>query len=300
MIDHARERLKNVLDLQELSRKTVCLVGTGGGADFAVDQARCGVSQFHLVDNQRVELVNIGRQGFGRKDVGRPKVDAVADRIREVIPNARVTTHACDFTSLSDADVDRRFHDVDLFIFATDYFPAQLRGNQVALRLKRDAIWVGLTAGAAGGEVFYWMPGLPSCFVCAMSGRVRAFERAMAEGRSFAVSSDGADIFSLSFVDAIAGHISLGLLTRGADNRFGRLIDQLDGRQYIQVHIDPAWPLASIVRRSLGAGTPSDGYFAWTATARRDPTNGEPPCADCRRFRCPMPDGERTSVSSLE
>ena len=43
-----------------------------------------------------------------------------------------------------------------------------------------------------------------------------------------------------SVVKALA-MIVLGLLTRGADNRYGKLIEQLGDRNFLQIKIDPAW-----------------------------------------------------------
>src|SRR6202022_3652177 len=68
------------------------------------------------------------------------------------------------------------------------------------------------------------------------------------EGRSLDPGSDGSDILSLQFLDSIAGQVAVGLLTHGADNRFGRLIDQLGDRNFLQVNL---------VRACNCAGEPS-------------------------------------------
>jgi hypothetical protein len=281
------ERLTSVLDTAAIATKHVAVVGAGASADFIKNLARCGVEQFTLFDNQLVEHLNIARQGYLVSHVGRPKVAALAIQVRQINPVARVVGVVADFTALTEGEIAMHIGDADLLVFATDHFPAQARGNQVALRFETPALWIGLSAGAGAGEVFMWHPGLKPCFRCAMVHRFRAFERAQAEGRSFTASSDGADIFSLSLVDAIAGQLALGLLTRGSPNRFGRLVDQLGDRQYIHVQIAPSWTLGGrpVIRDTLGVPTDNEAFFAWCAAARRDPDGGQPPCPDCQLYR---------------
>ena len=47
--------------------------------------------------------------------------------------------------------------------------------------------------------------------------------------------------------------IAFGLLTQGAANRYGRLIDQLGDRQFLQIKIDSTWDWngRDIVREKL-------------------------------------------------
>jgi hypothetical protein len=79
----------------------------------------------------------------------------------------------------------------------------------------------------------------------------------------------------------------VGLLTMGADNRYGKLIEQLGERNFLQVKIDPAWNFAGkdVVKEELGISDGTDAYFSFCTIARRDPDNGTAPCPDCERFR---------------
>jgi hypothetical protein len=96
----------------------------------------------------------------------------------------------------------------------------------------------------------------------------------------------GADIFALQILDGIAGMIVLALLTRGADNRYGRLIEQLGDRQFLQVKLDPAWTLGGkdVIREQLGIAPDCDAYLSFCTIARRDPDPGGQ-CPDCKKFR---------------
>jgi hypothetical protein len=79
-------------------------------------------------------------------------------------------------------------------------------------------------------------------------------------------------------VDSIAGHISLGILNRGADNRYSSLIDQLGNRNLLQVKNDPSYTLngKDIFKQYLGDG--SENFAFTTITLQMD---RELDCPDC-------------------
>jgi hypothetical protein len=93
-------------------------------------------------------------------------------------------------------------------------------------------------------------------------------------------------VTDVKILDAITAQVVIGLLTAGADNRFGRLIGQLGGRQVLQVKIDPAWTFngSDPVRQYLGVPEGNDGYVSFCTVARRDPEPGGG-CPDCQRYR---------------
>ncbi len=281
------DRLRTCLDTDHLRASHVAVVGVGGSSHFITNLARCGVTQFTLVDPDRVESPNVARQGFRQDQVGLRKVSGAAAAIRSISPAATIHELPIDFTTLDDDGVKKAFAGVNLFVFATDSFAAQARGNQVALALGVPAVWIGLFAGGFGGEVVFWHEGITSCFRCLLSNRYTAQEKARTENRRLDPPSDGVTILDTDFVDAIAGHVALGLLTRGADNRFGRLIDTLGQRNYLLVKIDPQHRTAGrdIVREQLGIAETAEAFFGWTTAAMSDPTAGKEVCQDCAKYR---------------
>lgn len=286
-------RLRPSLAVDHVRAAHVAVVGTGGSSHLITNFARCGVGRFTLVDPDTVEPANVARQGFRQDQVGWRKVSAAAAAVRAVSPAATVHELPIDFTALDDAGVRRAFAGVHLFVFATDAFAAQARGNQVALLLGVPAVWVGLFAGGLGGEVVFWHPGVASCFRCLLEHRYAAQEEARKDGRRLDPPSDGVTIFDTDYVDAVAGHVALGLLTRGADNRFGRLVDRLGQRNYLLAKIDPAYRTAGrdLVREQLGVANTADAFFGWTVAALSDPTAGRRVCPDCRKYRTPQTTG---------
>ncbi len=285
-MDDFFSRIKPNIDVARMQSSHVAVVGAGGAAGKVNHLVRCGLRRLTLVDFDTVTASNIGRQAHDAEFIGRPKVEAVAIAARRTNPDVDVRTLICNLLKMTDEEIDSVFGDADLLIFATDNFAAQARGNEIALRLGKPALWVGLYAGGQAGEVIWWKPGLP-CFRCLCENRYAAHARAAAEGRTLDPVSDGCTIFDITLLDSIAGMVAVGLLTQGADNRFGRLIDQLGERNFIQVQLDPLWQLngRNPVREYLGVAPETDTFFAWNTVARRHPEGGDPPCPDCVRWR---------------
>jgi len=280
-------RIVSSIDVTRLRQAHVAIIGLGASRDLACNLCRSGVAEFSLFDPEPVDPENIARQGHAAEDIGQPKVEATAAALRSINPAARIRTFQVDFTKLADAEIDMIFADVDLIILATDHFEAQAYGNRVALRLGIPAVWIGLYAGGLGGEMIFWHDEIDACFRCLCSQRYRAHDGARAAGRDLDPPSDGVTILDVQLVDAIAGQIAIGLLTRGSDTRYGRLIDELGDRNLIQVKIDPHFEIAGrdVVREQLRIPDACETYFAWNAIARRDPDRGNLPCPDCEQFR---------------
>jgi len=75
-----------------LAAAKVAIVGLGGVGSWAAEAlARAGLGSFVLVDDDSVCLTNINRQVIAtRQTVGVPKVRAMAERIRQINPEASV------------------------------------------------------------------------------------------------------------------------------------------------------------------------------------------------------------------
>ncbi len=278
-------RIGPVVDVERMRRSHVAVIGVGGAANLAMALVRSGLGAITLIDPDTVSDLNLVRQEYERLDVGKNKVDALAFRLKQITPDIRCTPSACDVTTFSEEECDRLFRDVDLIIAATDSFAAQSWVNRAALKYRKIALWPGVYQGGLGGEVIFWRPGLP-CYRCLLPGRYKAQEHAKAQDRSLDPPSDGTTIFEHSFIDVITGQLVLGLLTRGAENRYGRLIEKLGDRNFLHAKLDPdyRWNGRDVIREKLGVPADNDAFFAWNIAARRDPDGGEPPCPDCVEF----------------
>src|SRR5437867_1802495 len=74
---------------KKLKAASVLLIGTGGlGAPLGMYLAAAGVGRIGLVDFDVVDFSNLQRQIIhGTKDVGRPKLQSAADRLRDINPH---------------------------------------------------------------------------------------------------------------------------------------------------------------------------------------------------------------------
>ncbi len=81
--------------LERLARVRMLIIGAGGlGSNVAFMLARSGIRRFILVDRDRVEASNLNRQAYFPADLGRPKVEALAEPAAKV-ELARMAASSC-------------------------------------------------------------------------------------------------------------------------------------------------------------------------------------------------------------
>ena len=100
-------RLYGKAGLQKLRAAHVCVVGIGGVGTWAAEAlARSGVGAITLVDLDEVCVTNINRQLHALTDtVGHAKVEAMAERIRAINPECRVTVEQKFFNEQTAAEL---------------------------------------------------------------------------------------------------------------------------------------------------------------------------------------------------
>jgi len=78
--------------IKKLEKSCVAVFGIGGVGSFVVEGlVRAGVGEFLLIDYDMVSVSNINRQIHAlQSTVGRPKAEVMAERIKDINPNARV------------------------------------------------------------------------------------------------------------------------------------------------------------------------------------------------------------------
>ena len=274
------QRIQSEIDVTKMQQSHLTVVG--GAYGIGCDLARCWLGSIACIDFDRVDPTNPARQDLNSSDIGSLKVEAASAMIQRANPQTEVSFLPYDFCSLTPEFIDAHLGHTDLLVMATDFFPAQARGNIESLRLRKPAVFIGLYAGGRAGEIIYHVPGGPTeaCYRCIASSRYAAFGRQSLTREAF---SSGGTILDLHLVDAIAGQICAGILTRGADNRLGRLIDQLGNRNLLQVKMDPEYKLGErdIFREYLG-DHPANFSFNTIAL----PMEAEKDCPDCSAYRC--------------
>ena len=94
--------------MEKLKAATVAVFGVGGVGSYAVEAlARGGIGGIALFDDDRVCLTNLNRQLIAtRETVGKPKVEAMRDRILAINPDCRVELFPCFYTPANADDFD--------------------------------------------------------------------------------------------------------------------------------------------------------------------------------------------------
>ena len=83
LIDEATSRFSSAIWYENIQKKTVILAGVGGiGSYVGFLLARMKPASMFIYDNDIVEAVNMSGQLYGQSDLGRPKVSALAEMIR--------------------------------------------------------------------------------------------------------------------------------------------------------------------------------------------------------------------------
>ncbi len=125
---------------EKLRRASVLVVGCGGlGVPAMTYLAAAGVGRIGLVDGDRLEASNLHRQTlYSLADVGRPKVELAAARLRALNPEVEVRTHAL---RLDAATAPAIIEPYSLVIDCTDNFSAKFMLNDTCVRLRKPVIF---------------------------------------------------------------------------------------------------------------------------------------------------------------
>jgi tRNA A37 threonylcarbamoyladenosine dehydratase len=141
-------RLYGKAGLEKLSAAHVAVIGIGGVGTWAAEAlARSGIGAITLVDLDEVCVTNINRQLHALTEtVGRSKVEVMAERIRAINPDCRITAKQKFFNAQTAEEIlAPKF---DFVLDAIDNTP-----NKVLLLAKcREKNLRVITCGGAGGR----------------------------------------------------------------------------------------------------------------------------------------------------
>lgn len=105
--------------IRRLADATVGIVGAGAlGGAVSVALTAAGVGHLRIIDFDRVELSNLPRQtAYTTGDVGRPKVEALAERLKALNPSVVLDTR---YERLGADNVDGFVQGCDVVVDCTD------------------------------------------------------------------------------------------------------------------------------------------------------------------------------------
>jgi sulfur-carrier protein adenylyltransferase/sulfurtransferase len=147
----------------KLKQAKVLCIGTGGlGAPLGLYLAAAGVGRIGLVDFDAVDFTNLQRQVlFGTSDVGRPKISAAADRLRNLNPEIQIDAFEAHLTSENALDI---LKDYDIIVDGTDNFPTRYLVNDACVLLDKPNVY-GSIFRFEGQITIFGYPGGP-CYRC--------------------------------------------------------------------------------------------------------------------------------------
>ena len=283
-------RVRQAYDLQRLAASRVIVVGVGGGTSCVENLARAGVGEFILIDRDIISETNLATQQSYRKDIGRPKVQCVAERIRDINPHARVVCKTKMLDEIDDGDFEHFFSKplgkrppaVSLLCGFTDCFFAQARVNRLALHFGVPSLCAQVYRQGRGAEVTFMHPlTTPACHRCALSSRYTAY---LEEDFKNDVTSEGSPIFATSRLNALKGFIAMALLHQGTEHwRWATLLERIGDRSLVQIRMDPDLNLP-VFEKVFGGDEHHRILFdeaVWLPQKPNCPENGYPACPDC-------------------
>jgi len=147
----------------KLKQAKVLCIGTGGlGAPLGLYLAAAGVGRIGLVDFDTVDFTNLQRQVlFGTSDVGRPKIAAAADHLRNLNPEIQIDTFETHLTSENALEI---LKDYDIVVDGTDNFPTRYLVNDACVILGKPNVY-GSIFRFEGQITIFGAPGGP-CYRC--------------------------------------------------------------------------------------------------------------------------------------
>jgi bacteriocin biosynthesis cyclodehydratase domain-containing protein len=152
---------------ERLRAAKVAVLGVGGlGSWAAIALACCGIGEMWLIDGDEIEISNLNRQIlFAEADLGRPKVEVAAERLRAFDSACRIT--ATKQRLESEADIAEFVAGADVVIDAADWPAHEIERwcNVACFKAGIPYITMSQIPPIARVGPLY-VPGKTGCFVC--------------------------------------------------------------------------------------------------------------------------------------
>jgi proteasome lid subunit RPN8/RPN11 len=300
VLDPVFARVTDAYDLKALAGLRLVIVGTGGAAAFAESMARAGVGEFVLIDPDTIEAPNLGTQQVYRADIGRAKIDAIAERILDINRHAHVVGVQCLLDELTDDMVRRLVHrplpnsatlnpEATILCGFTDSFEAQARVNRLALNFGVPMVAAQVYPSGIGVEVSFHVPGMSvACGRCVLGSRYRAF---LNDPSALAGVSQGTPLWATERLNELKSMIVLaiahGVIPGDPDNpgrrRYESLLERIATRNLVQVRLHPEAHLPAFDKAFANADLNRivTDETLWLPQQPENPDTGFESCGDC-------------------
>ncbi|MCX5674659.1 MAG: ThiF family adenylyltransferase [Planctomycetota bacterium] len=161
------DRTRGLLETDALAGPTIFVPGVGSvGSYVGLEAAKAGVTNFILMDHQRIEVPNVIRHIAGITDIGRRKVNVVAEAIRSKNPCASVETCSAKVTWATQDMVRIFVRKSDLVICGLDDPEGRVILNKICVEEGKPIIFAGAFRRAYGGQILLVRPHETPCYQC--------------------------------------------------------------------------------------------------------------------------------------
>jgi len=242
MLDILATKVQGCIDPELMRESHVFAVGAGGANGIYEALFRVGLGKLTVIDFDTVDASNLVTQGWQYRQIGRSKVQALADNVANIVPAVaeagRVVPIARNFLEMTDDELVELAQDASILMFMCDDFFAQARGNRLALKLQKPAIFAMMYEQARCCEITFMIPGVtPACHRCATSNRYKAYLEA---GFENTIGSQGSMIFQTHMLNDLIGMITLAILHHGTKGlEFSDWFGDAWERNFVQFRLNP-------------------------------------------------------------
>ncbi len=131
--------------LEEFKLSKISVIGCGGvGSQVAELLIRSGIKNLILIDNDIVEIDNLGRQNFEIEDISISKVEALQKRLKKISKESNIITH---FDIVTTENISKYCNDSNIIVDCTDNLDSRRIINTFSL--KNSKLWI-----YSGGQGF--------------------------------------------------------------------------------------------------------------------------------------------------
>jgi molybdopterin/thiamine biosynthesis adenylyltransferase len=165
--DEIFSRFGGLLETDALAGQRVFIPGLGsGGSQIALEMAKLGITDFDIMDHDRLEVGNVARHASGISNVGRYKSDVMRELILEKNPFAKVRAKSKKVSWDNVEMVRKSVKEANLIVCATDSVPPTLILNRLCVEENTPCIFAGAFRRAYGGQILFVRPGSGPCYQC--------------------------------------------------------------------------------------------------------------------------------------
>jgi molybdopterin/thiamine biosynthesis adenylyltransferase len=205
------------LGRSDLGKRKILVVGAGALGNFAVLGAALeGIGGIDVLDFDEVESTNLNRQILFYDCVGKKKALALARRVSEIVPTAKVRGLV---EKLDEKTKYFTKNKPDAILDCVDSFAVRAIINYLAVRNNIPLISAG--TDPRSGQVVVYQPGQSACLDCKLG-----VETALAEQRK-ATSCRYAPDPSVIMTNQIVGNMMVGETRKVLDSKYGEPVRRI-------------------------------------------------------------------------